>query len=86
MKKKSVLMSMVFALCLICIGALCMPQTAFAKKITKASQAKALAKKQVKGATSIKVKKDREDGTPVYQVELRKGKKEYELAYRASDG
>ena len=59
MKKKHILLGMVFALCLICAGALCVPQTASAKGITKASQAKKLAKKQVKGATSIKVKKER---------------------------
>ena len=88
MKKKHILLGMVFALCLICAGALCVPQTASAKGITKASQAKKLAKKQVKGATSIKVKKERDNdnGVLVYQVELVKGKKEYELAYRASDG
>lgn len=40
MKKKHILLGMVFALCLICAGALCVPQTASAKGITKASQAK----------------------------------------------
>lgn len=38
MKKKHILLGMVFALCLICAGALCVPQTASAKGITKASR------------------------------------------------
>ena len=86
MKKKHILLGMVFALCLICAGALCVPQTASAKGITKASQAKKLAKKQVKGATSIKVKKERDNGVLVYQVELVKGKKEYEQTKEREEG
>ena len=86
MKKKHFLVGVVFALCLIFAGSSYTADTAYAKGITKASQVKKLAKKQVKGAASIRVKKDREDGILVYQAKLLKGKKQYELVYRASDG
>lgn len=85
MKKNCMSAILFFTLCLVFTSIFCMPDTALAKGITKVSQAKKLAKKQVAGARSIKVEKDREDGTMVYQVQLVKGKKEYELVYRASD-
>lgn len=85
MRRKRMLIMVIFAVCLICAGAISMEGTAFAKGITKVSQVKKLAKKKVKGAASIKVKQGREDGVLVYKAKLQKGKKEYELVYRASD-
>lgn len=72
-------------LCLVSVGVLS-PDTASAKKITSISQAEKEALKKVKGATVTEVDKDYENGILVYEVQLRKGTKEYEITYRASDG
>lgn len=56
-----------------------------AQEITTVSQAKKLAKKVVKGATVLEAEQDDDDGILVYEVQLVKGKKEYDLVYRASD-
>lgn len=56
-----------------------------AKSITSIYQAKRLARQKVKGATVTEADKDYENGELVYEVTLVKGKKEYDLTYRASD-
>lgn len=76
----------VFLLFFLMIASLfCFSETVSAKGINSVSQVKKLALKRVKGATVLKVEKDYDRGTLVYEVTLMKGKKEYELAYRASD-
>lgn len=60
--------------------------TANAKKLTSADVARKAALREVKGATVVKVEMDTEDGISVYDVELIKGKREYNLTYRISDG
>ena len=76
----------VLAACIMSAGILCIPSTVYAKKITSFHQLESLAEKEVKGAHIIEVDKDYEKGIIVYEARLLKGKKEYELAYRASDG
>ncbi len=63
-----------------------MPTQAEAKKISSISAAKKLARQKVKGATVMEVDTDYENGGLVYDVELHKGKREYSLEFRASDG
>ncbi len=61
-------------------------QSAYANRITNINQAKNKALKEVKNATVLDVDKDRDDGVIVYDVDLLKGKKKYNIVYRASDG
>ena len=76
----------VLAACIMSAGILCIPSTVYAKKITSFHQLESLAEKEVKGAHIIEVDKDYEKGIIVYEARLLKGKKEYDLTYRASDG
>lgn len=85
MKKRSVFAAVLLMVCLVFANVVCLPSFVQAKQLTKISQVKKLAKKQVKGASILKVEKDREDGQVVYEVKLSKGKKKYQLIYRASD-
>lgn len=50
------------------------------------AKAKSIAKKKVPGATFIKVEFDKDDGVPVYEVEMVKGNREYELTIHAKTG
>lgn len=61
-------------------------QYCICEKITSFHQLESLAEKEVKGAHIIEVDKDYEKGIIVYEARLLKGKKEYDLTYRASDG
>lgn len=70
----------------LCSMATIFPTSAEAKKISGVSAAKKLAKSKVKGAVVTEVDTDYEKGTLVYDIELHKGKREYNLEYRASDG
>lgn len=84
-KKRSVIAAVCLMICLVFANLICNPDAVSAKELSKISQAKKLAKKQVKGATVIKAEKDDDDGVIVYEVKLSKGKKLYDLIYRASD-
>ncbi|MCI9446427.1 MAG: hypothetical protein HFH36_03355 [Lachnospiraceae bacterium] len=77
--------AMILALCLATAGIAVSPDTVSAKGIVSERQVKKLAKQAVKGADVVKVEKDKEKNEIVYDVELRKAKKEYDLVYRASD-
>ncbi len=85
MKRCKIIGAVALAICLVATSVCFIPQTAQAKEITSFSQVKKLAKKEVKGGTVVKVDRDYDNGKLVYEVELSKGKKEYNLAYRASD-
>lgn len=87
MKKRGIFVTLSLTLCLVLSSGFGLPDAkqASAQEITSARQAKKLAKKEVKGATVIEVDKDHEDGSLVYEVQLSKGKKEYDLVYRAAD-
>lgn len=65
---------------------LCSHTTAEAKKIQNTSQAEEAALKKVPSATVTEVGTDTDNGVLVYEVELYKDGKEYNLEFRASDG
>ena len=85
MKKSNRILTMIFLVCFVFANVLCFPTLVSAKEITSSYQAKRLAREKVKGATVTEVDRDYEKGELVYEVKLVKGKKEYELTYRASD-
>lgn len=85
MKKRSIIMSLFLIFSLVCTNIFFFPSAVSAKEVTSIYQAKRLAKAKVKGATVTEVDQDYENGTLVYEVQLIKGKKEYDLVYRASD-
>lgn len=60
--------------------------TAQAKKISSNTEAEELALDYVKGATVLHVEEDDDDGVWVYEVDMKKGGKKYELKYNASNG
>lgn len=72
---------MIFAIILMCSCT-----TVEAAKIKNANQAQKAALKKVPSAQVVEVDTDMENGVLVYEVELYKGKKEYSLQYRASNG
>ncbi|MEY8391038.1 hypothetical protein D3Z36_01660 [Lachnospiraceae bacterium] len=74
-----------FLICLAALTVLCRPHTAFAKKATTDRKIQNLAKKQVKGGSILEMDQEYEKGVLVYEIKMLKGKKEYELTYRASD-
>ena len=65
---------------------LCAPVKSEAKKISSLSAAKKMAKMKVKKAVITEAGTDYDKGTLVYEIELFKGSREYNLKYRASDG
>ncbi|MDE6852463.1 MAG: PepSY domain-containing protein [Lachnospiraceae bacterium] len=56
-----------------------------AKEISM-NKAKQIALKKVPGAAVVKIERDQENGTVVYEVELRKGNYEYEMVIDAKTG
>lgn len=50
------------------------------------AKAKSIAKKKVPGGTCVKVEFDKDDGVPVYEVEMVKDNQEYELTIHAKTG
>lgn len=73
---------------ILCMGAVVYMGNAAvsAKAVRSLEQARKLAQQKVKSATVTKVEADTDDGVAVYEVSLHKGKKEYNLKYRQSDG
>lgn len=82
--KKSTMV--LLAVCFMFIGVLVSTDNAYAAKITSTSQAKKQALKKVPKATIIDVDRGYENGVLVYEIDLVKGKKKYNIMYRASDG
>lgn len=72
--------------CLTALGVTAFAGPVYAKKITSMKQAANLALQTVKNGDIVEVDKDYEKGTLIYEVQLLKGKKEYDVTYRASDG
>lgn len=85
MKRRELLGIGMLVFCLVLINMCFKPDTVYAKGISSLRQAEKQAKKQVKGARVVKAERDYEDGELVYEVELYKGNKEYNLVFRASD-
>lgn len=80
--KKFSIIGVLFFVC----SLVCLFSTAEAKKMQSENDAKAAALKKVPSATVVEVDTDYDDGVLVYEVELLKSGKEYNLEYRASDG
>lgn len=74
------------AVCLLAIGTLLCSSPVHAKKITSLRQAAKAAQKAVKHADVTELDKDYENGQLIYEVQLMKNTREYEITYRASDG
>lgn len=85
MGKRSIFVTIFLMAGFMLINVFFFSDTVFAKGITSIRQAEKLAKKQVKGAAVVEVDQDYEKGVLVYEIRLIKGKKEYDLTYRASD-
>lgn len=77
--------AMCLMVCLVLTGGLSFPELAFAKKAVTDKKIERLAKKEVKGGTIVELDRDYEKGVLIYEVQMQKGKKEYDLKYRASD-
>lgn len=86
MKIRKKVMMFLTMVCLVSVGVLSSSGTVYAKKITNIWQAEAMALKKVKNGIVTEIDKDYEKGSLVYEVDLVKGTKEYEITYRASDG
>ena len=86
MKKNNIWMAVILIACFAFTNVFCFSNTVFAKRLSTVRQVEKLAKKKVAGARVLEIEKDRENGVLVYEVQLRKGKKEYDLVYRASNG
>lgn len=85
MKKRSILGFVCLLFCMMAMTLICFPGNASAKEIKSVRQAIKLAKKEVKGATVMEADTDRKKGELIYEIELQKGAKEYDLVYRARD-
>lgn len=84
--KKFMRNGMICSVLFLTFSFICGAGAAEAKAIRSAGQAKAAALKEVPSAVVVEVDTDMENGKLVYEVELHKGKKEYNLHYRSSDG
>ena len=85
MKKTKWFGMILMMFCFVFLGTLAMPHKgdiAYAKKITKDSQAVKLAKKKVPGAAVFEIDRDYEKGNLLYELKLIKGTKEYDLPIR----
>lgn len=67
-------------------GILAAADSVSAAKITSEEQARQKALQKVPNASVTDIDLDREDGTQIYEIELVKGTKKYDLVYRVSDG
>ncbi len=81
-KKTAALLAAGFVLA----GSLASAQGVLAAKISSAEQARQKALQKVPNAVVTDVDLDRENGQQVYDIELVKGSKKYDLTYRVSDG
>ncbi len=84
--KKISMKATICILLFVTISLMCSFTTAKAGQIKDRSQAKEAALKKVPSATVVEIDTDREDGNLIYEVELYKSGKEYNLMYLASNG
>lgn len=78
-------MWLLMALCFAFLGNLLWTQSVYAGSLNSEDQARQKALKRVKNATVTEVDSDYENGIRVYDVDLVKGNRKYELTYRASN-
>ncbi|MCM1498475.1 MAG: PepSY domain-containing protein [Clostridium sp.] len=86
MKMRSKFLMIFVMVCLVAVGVCLSSEVSYAKGITSVKQAEKKALQEVKGAMVTEVDMDYENGTLVYEIQLMKGTKEYDITYRASDG
>lgn len=67
-------------------GVLAGTQDVSAKKISSTNEAKQKAMQKVKNPDYITADRDHDDGIVVYEVDMVKGNKKYDITYRASNG
>lgn len=72
--------------CLVAAGILVSSNKVYAGKITSIRQAEKKALKEVKNAVVTETDMDYKKGTLIYEIQLVKGTREYDITYRASDG
>lgn len=85
--KKSKLSLSIFAVLALCITSACLTgNQAEAKQLNSINDAKTEAKKRVSAAQITEAEMDTEKGATVYEVQMVKKNKEYNLKFRASDG
>ncbi len=85
MKMKKTLSAFLLVVCFVAAGILTFPKEAQAKELTSLSQAEELALKSVKNARVTDAEQEYKNGVLLYEIQLRKGTKEYDLVYRAVD-
>ncbi len=85
MKAKKRITRFLLAACCMCAGIMAWTGDAYAAKISSISQAKQKALKKVPNAVVTDADKDYDDGVLVYEVELVKNSKKFDIKYRASD-
>lgn len=86
MKVRKSLAAVLLAAGVIVTGSLAGADSAVAARISSANQAKQKALQKIPNAVVTEVDMDRENGEQVYEIELVKGSKKYEITYRSSDG
>lgn len=84
--KQRKITTLLILFCFLAVGLLIPSNQVQAKKITSMEQAQKLALKKVKNATVTEVDRDYEKGVLIYEIQLIKGTREYDITYRASDG
>lgn len=72
-------------ICFTAAGILSFTQAAYAAKLQNVNDAKEKALEKIPNATITDADQDYEDGVLVYDIELVKGNKKYDILYRASD-
>ena len=86
MKTGKKIAAAVLAAGMIFAGGLSDADSISAARLSSAGQAKQKALQKVPNATVTDVDLDRDNGQQVYDVELVKGSKKYDLTFRVSDG
>lgn len=86
MKMRKIFTMFFMMICFVAAGILLSSTKAYAGKITSIRQAEKKALKKLKNAVVTEVDVDYEKGTMVYEIQLVKGTREYDITYRASDG
>ncbi|MCI8814222.1 MAG: hypothetical protein HFH60_11145 [Lachnospiraceae bacterium] len=86
MKFQKKFVVVMLTICLMELGGTVFSAPVYAKKITGLKQAARMALQTVKNGDVTEVDRDYERGKLVYEVQVIKGAREYDITYRASDG
>lgn len=85
MKAGKYFAAFLLTVCCACIALSAQPGNVQAAKLNSVAAARQKALQKVPNAAITEVERDFSDGVPVYDVELVKGNKKYDLTYRVSD-